>query len=160
MKITAQEEYGLRCLLRFARTGTEAVLTISEIAAAEGLSVPYVAKLLAILRQGGLIESVRGRSGGYRLARHRRRPAWDRSCWSSASRFSTTPAIARGTRARRTMRPVSTGTAALCGPCGVPWKRGCGRRWTGSPWPTFFRTRAEFPRCSGRIWEKSSKKRR
>ncbi len=67
MKITAQEEYGLRCLLRFARTGTEAVLTISEIAAAEGLSVPYVAKLLAILRQGGLIESVRGRSGGYRL---------------------------------------------------------------------------------------------
>ena len=43
-------------------------LTIPEIAAAEGLSVPYVAKLLSVLRQAGLIESVRGRSGGYRLA--------------------------------------------------------------------------------------------
>jgi Rrf2 family protein len=68
MKITAQEEFGLRCLLRFARGGLAQSLTIPEIAAAEGLSVPYVAKLLAILRQERLIESVRGRKGGYRLA--------------------------------------------------------------------------------------------
>ena len=68
MKITAQEEYGLRCLLQFARAGREQTLTIPEIAGAEGLSVPYVAKLLAILRRGGLIDSTRGRDGGYRLA--------------------------------------------------------------------------------------------
>jgi Rrf2 family protein len=69
MKISAQEEYGLRCLLRLARAADEGhSLTIPEIAAAEGMSPPYVAKLLAILRQGGLIESVRGRAGGYRLA--------------------------------------------------------------------------------------------
>jgi Rrf2 family protein len=43
-------------------------LTIAEIAAAEGLSQPYVAKLLAVLRQEGLVESLRGRAGGYRLA--------------------------------------------------------------------------------------------
>ncbi len=71
MKITAQEEYGLRCLLRLAAVpaGSEFPLGIRDIAEAEGLSVPYVAKLLAILRQAGLIESVRGRQGGYRLAR-------------------------------------------------------------------------------------------
>jgi Rrf2 family protein len=68
MKITAQEEYGLRCLLRLAREGQQP-LTIPEIAAAEKLSVPYVGKLLSVLRQAGLIESVRGRSGGYHLAR-------------------------------------------------------------------------------------------
>lgn len=68
MKITAQEEYGLRCLLRLARSGGGHSLTIPEVAAAEGLSVPYAAKLLSVLRQGGLIESVRGRAGGYRLA--------------------------------------------------------------------------------------------
>ena len=68
MKITAQEEYGLRCLLRLAQSREGHSLTIPEIAAAEGLSVPYVAKLLSVLRQGGLIESVRGRAGGYRLA--------------------------------------------------------------------------------------------
>jgi Rrf2 family protein len=69
MKITAQEEYGLRCLLRLAGSGEGHERTIPEIAAAEGLSAPYVAKLLAVLRHGGLIESVRGRAGGYRLAR-------------------------------------------------------------------------------------------
>lgn len=68
MKITAQEEYGLRCLLRLAQAEGQSA-TLPEIAAAEGLSVPYVAKLLGVLRHAGLIDSVRGRSGGYRLAR-------------------------------------------------------------------------------------------
>jgi Rrf2 family protein len=69
MKITSQEEYGLRCLLRLAMAqGAADPLGIREIAEAEALSVPYVAKLLAVLRQAGLIESVRGRQGGYRLA--------------------------------------------------------------------------------------------
>jgi Rrf2 family protein len=68
MKITSQEEYGLRCLLRLARAEDGEACTIQEIASAEGLSVPNVAKLLSIMRQGGLIASERGRSGGYRLA--------------------------------------------------------------------------------------------
>jgi Rrf2 family protein len=70
MKITSQEEYGLRCLLKLAGAEEGHSLTIPEIAAAEGLSPPYVAKLLSVLRQAGLIESVRGRAGGYRLARN------------------------------------------------------------------------------------------
>ena len=69
MKITAQEEYGLRCLLRLARAEDGLSLTIPEIAASEGLSAPHAAKILSVLRQAGLIESVRGRAGGYRLAR-------------------------------------------------------------------------------------------
>jgi Rrf2 family protein len=68
MKISAQEEYGLRCLLKLAQAENQA-LTLPEIAAAEGLSVPYVAKLMAVLRDAGLIDSSRGRTGGYRLAR-------------------------------------------------------------------------------------------
>ena len=69
MKITSQEEYGLRCLLRLAQVEGGQSLTIPEIAAHEGLSVPYAAKLLAVLRQSRLIDSVRGRAGGYRLAK-------------------------------------------------------------------------------------------
>ena len=68
MKISAQEEYGLRCLLKLAQAENQA-LTLPEIAAAEGLSVPYVAKLMAVLRDAGLIDSSRGRTGGYRLAK-------------------------------------------------------------------------------------------
>jgi Rrf2 family protein len=69
MKITSQEEYGLRCLMRLARIGSQHSLTIPEMAAAERLSPAHAAKLLAVLRQAGLVESVRGRAGGYRLAR-------------------------------------------------------------------------------------------
>lgn len=67
MKITAQEEYGLRCLMRLCQDQDRAI-TLPEVASAEGLSVPYVAKLMAVLRQSGIIESVRGRAGGYKLA--------------------------------------------------------------------------------------------
>ena len=69
MKITAQEEYGLRCLLKVAQATEGNSFTLHEIASAEGLSVPYAAKLLSVLRQAGFLDSVRGRAGGYRLAR-------------------------------------------------------------------------------------------
>jgi len=69
MRITAVEEYGLRCLLALAGKGSQSQMSISEIAELEGLSVPYVSKLLAILRKAGLVTAVRGRSGGFTIAR-------------------------------------------------------------------------------------------
>ena len=69
MKLTANEEYGIRCLLHVARCGTEGSVTIPEISRAEGITPAYVAKLLRILRRSGFIASVRGKSGGYSLAR-------------------------------------------------------------------------------------------
>jgi Rrf2 family protein len=70
MRLSAQEEYGLRCLLQLARNGgTRAALTINEISRAEHLSTAYVAKLLRTLRMNGYIESTRGQVGGYMLSR-------------------------------------------------------------------------------------------
>jgi len=69
MKITAQEEYGLRCLLQLARVPQGHVLTVKEIAAREGLSKAYVEKLLRILAKAGLVHSLRGVNGGYILNR-------------------------------------------------------------------------------------------
>ena len=69
MKISSQEEYGLRCLIQVARHVDERPLPISEIAVQEGLSVEYVGKLLMKLRKGALVDSVRGKAGGYVLAR-------------------------------------------------------------------------------------------
>lgn len=69
MKITSQEEYGLRCLMQIARVEPSASLSIGDIAEKEGLSTPYAAKLLSMLRHAGLIESTLGRAGGYRLAK-------------------------------------------------------------------------------------------
>jgi Rrf2 family protein len=68
MKLSSHEEYGLRCLLQVARQGVEGSATIPEISRKEGISEPYVAKLLRILRQGGFVRAVRGKVGGYTLA--------------------------------------------------------------------------------------------
>ena len=69
MRITALEEYGLRCLLTLAQAGTEEQLSISDIAEKEGLSIPYTSKLLSILRKSGLVTAIRGRKGGFCIAR-------------------------------------------------------------------------------------------
>jgi Rrf2 family protein len=69
MKITAIEEYGLRCMLLLAKHDVATALTLPEISTNEGLSIPYAGKLLMILKQAGLVKSVRGRKGGYALAR-------------------------------------------------------------------------------------------
>jgi Rrf2 family protein len=69
MKLTSQEEYGLRCLLRVGRAGEGGSLTIPELSRLEGISEPNVAKMMGILRRGGFVKSTRGQSGGYTLTR-------------------------------------------------------------------------------------------
>lgn len=68
MRVSTQEEYGLRCLMQIARNGDADGLTIPEIAAREGLSPHQVAKILRVLRLNHFIESARGKNGGYLLA--------------------------------------------------------------------------------------------
>lgn len=67
MKFSAQEEYGLRCLIRISQS--EKGLTIPEISELEQLSQANVGKLLRVLRLGGFIDATRGQNGGYKLAR-------------------------------------------------------------------------------------------
>lgn len=69
MKVSAQEEYGLRCVLQLAAQPAGTSLTVGEIARREGMSTAYVEKLLRILAKNGLTQSIRGANGGYALAR-------------------------------------------------------------------------------------------
>jgi len=70
MHLLAREETGLRCLLQVALEGQSgAPVSIASIAAAEGISGVYAAKLLRQLRIAGLVESTRGAAGGYQLTR-------------------------------------------------------------------------------------------
>lgn len=68
MKITAQEEYGLRILIRIASCKDKDGMSIPQLSEAEGLSSHYVAKLTRILRMEGFINSTPGYKGGYILA--------------------------------------------------------------------------------------------
>jgi Rrf2 family protein len=69
MKLSANEEYGLRCLVRLGYAGEGGSLTIPEMSHAEGVSPAYAAKLLRALRKGGFAKAARGKEGGYTLAR-------------------------------------------------------------------------------------------
>lgn len=68
MKISAQEEYGLRLLIRIAACKDADGMSIPQLSEAEGLTPHYVAKLARILRMGGFINSTPGYKGGYVLA--------------------------------------------------------------------------------------------
>ena len=67
MKFSTQEEYGLRLLLRIAKSDSQHCLTIPELSEVEGLSSANTAKILRALRLAGFIESARGQTGGYKL---------------------------------------------------------------------------------------------
>ena len=69
MKITAQEEIGLRILIRIAGCRDAEGMSIPQLTEAEGISEHYVAKLTRILRIEGFINSTPGNKGGYVLAR-------------------------------------------------------------------------------------------
>ena len=71
MRITQWGEYGVRCLVRIAsheQVSSEPI-GASEISLSQGIALDYAQQILQRLRKGGLIESVRGPSGGYRLSR-------------------------------------------------------------------------------------------
>ncbi|MGD9562072.1 MAG: Rrf2 family transcriptional regulator [Pyrinomonadaceae bacterium] len=69
MKISAQEEYGLRCLVQLANLPEGESLTLPQIAEREGISTANAGKLMWLLNKAGFVHSTRGTKGGYFLAR-------------------------------------------------------------------------------------------
>ncbi len=69
MKISAQEEYGLRCLLQLETLAESESLTLPQIAEREGISVANAGKLMWLLNKANFVKSTRGTKGGYALAR-------------------------------------------------------------------------------------------
>lgn len=69
MKISAQEEYGLRCLVQLATLREDESLTLPQIADREGISQANAGKLMWALNNAGFVRSTRGSKGGYSLSR-------------------------------------------------------------------------------------------
>ena len=69
MKFSAQEEYGLRCLVQLANLQGGESLTLPQIAEREGISTANAGKLMWLLNKAGFVQSTRGTKGGYFLSR-------------------------------------------------------------------------------------------
>lgn len=66
LRITKAEDQAVRLVMRLATTGEQ--MTLGLLAEQESLPEPTVAKLLGLLRRGGVVDAIRGRHGGYVLA--------------------------------------------------------------------------------------------
>lgn len=68
MNITSKSRYALKIMMDLAEGG-DTVTHRSTISARQGIPLDYMDHILSRLREAGLIASVRGRGGGYRLER-------------------------------------------------------------------------------------------
>ncbi|WP_424926601.1 Rrf2 family transcriptional regulator [Amaricoccus tamworthensis] len=69
MKLSTKGRYAMIALTDLATNGSDRLVSLSEISERQDISLAYLEQLFVKLRRAGLVESVRGPGGGYRLSR-------------------------------------------------------------------------------------------
>lgn len=70
MKLTTRGHYSVKALLDLSQKPGYGPTSVKEIARRQEIPAPYLEKLLIEMRRAGLVESIRGAQGGYKLALH------------------------------------------------------------------------------------------
>jgi Rrf2 family iron-sulfur cluster assembly transcriptional regulator len=68
MRLSTKGRYAVMAMVDLARRQDERAITLAEIAGRQEISLSYLEQLFARLRKRGLVKSLRGPGGGYRLA--------------------------------------------------------------------------------------------
>jgi len=68
VKLGTKGRYAVMAMVDLAKYGDKKPITLSEIATRQEISLSYLEQLFAKLRRAGLVKSVRGPGGGYKLA--------------------------------------------------------------------------------------------
>ena len=69
MRLTTKGRFAVTAMIDVAMHGTNAPVTLAGVSQRQKISLSYLEQLFGKLRRHGLVESVRGPGGGYRLAR-------------------------------------------------------------------------------------------
>lgn len=69
MRLTTKGRYAVTAMLDLALHADRGPISLADISKRQGISLSYLEQLFSRLRQSGLVSSVRGPGGGYRLAR-------------------------------------------------------------------------------------------
>jgi len=114
MKLSKRGEYALRSMINLgiaAKVGRKLV-RVTELAAAEDLPIKFLEQVIQQLREAGYVQSVRGKHGGYRLAK----PA-DQIAIGSVVRLIDGP-----------LAPIGCVSQTAYEPCNCPDEAHCGLR--------------------------------
>ncbi len=68
MRLTTKGRYGVRILLDLAQNQNSGPVSMTDVAQRQGVSMKYLERIVGELRRAGFVTSVRGRSGGHKLA--------------------------------------------------------------------------------------------
>lgn len=69
MKISTKAQYALEALIDLVQHVSNGQESLRNVAVRRGISEPYLDQIFASLRKAGIVESIRGAQGGYRLSR-------------------------------------------------------------------------------------------
>ncbi len=69
MELNTKARYAVMAMADLAKQGDHTAVPLSAIAERQNLSMAYLEQIFLRLRRAGLVESARGRAGGYLLAR-------------------------------------------------------------------------------------------
>jgi Rrf2 family iron-sulfur cluster assembly transcriptional regulator len=69
VELNTKARYAVMAMADLAKCGQGAAVPLSAIAERQNLSIAYLEQIFLCLRRAGLVESARGRTGGYLLAR-------------------------------------------------------------------------------------------
>ena len=69
MMVSTRGRYALRVMIDLAENADGTYLAMKEVAQRQGISLKYLERILPLLVDGGLVEGLRGKGGGYRLTR-------------------------------------------------------------------------------------------
>ncbi len=70
MRITTKGRYAVRAIVQLAQQASDKPVSIRKISEAENISAEFLEQIFFKLRRGGVITSVRGPGGGFRLSRN------------------------------------------------------------------------------------------
>ena len=69
MLVSTRGRYALRVMLDLAQHRKEGYISLKEVALRQDISMKYLESIIAVLNRAGMVQSLRGKDGGYRLSR-------------------------------------------------------------------------------------------
>ena len=120
MKVSTKGRYGLRALVDLTVSTIDAPVPLADIAGRQNISLNYLEQVFGQLRRAGIVRSIKGSGGGYRLER----------CPTNYSKRSFgsfgRPFFYCG-RFRESGRPSAKSDTASC----LGWDRPAGQQFSG-----------------------------